>query len=185
MMSIHHFTPDGILLEMMQVVSLPLVLEILWLTFAKYRSSYQEDLDAMKVKYLVPGCIVLAFVLHPNFVQGYGYSMCWTISFYVDVLALLPQVVMMTFGNGTVEAPIANFVAATAFSRVVDLCFWYLRFDLGPQGWMFGFNFSGYLIVFWHLVSLGLIADFLYYFIRAKFAGSSLMEDTTLQMETF
>jgi len=182
MMTMHTFTVDGIILEMMQFVSLPLVIDILYLIGTKYRSSYQEDLDVLKVKYLIPGCVALAFVLHPRFMQGFGYSYCWTVSFYVDVLALLRQVIMMTRGNGKVEAPIANFVAATAFSRIVDLCFWYLRFDLGRQGWMFGFNYSGYLIVFWHLVSLALVADFLYYFLKAKFSGSTLMEDTTLEI---
>jgi len=184
MMTMHRFSLEGIVLEILQFVSLPLVIDILYLTFSKYRNSYQANMDVMKVKYLIPGCFALALVLHPRFAQGLGYSYLWTASFYVDVLALLPQVMMMAQGNGKIEAPIANFVAATAFSRIVDLCFWYVRFDLGPQGWMFGFNFSGHLIVFWHLVSLLLVADFLYYFLRAKFAGSGVMEDTTLEMQS-
>ena len=55
-----------------------------------------------------------------------------------------------------------HFVAATAVSRLIDLWFWYFRFDLGPQGYVLGFNYSGSLIVLCHFVNLGLIADFMY-----------------------
>ena len=101
---------------------------ILWSIFKTYRQSLQEELDILQVKHLIPGCILFAVVIHPTFAQGFMYSLCWTISFYVDVMALLPQVVMMSQGTGKVEAPIANFVAATTFSRIVDLWFWYSGF---------------------------------------------------------
>merc|ERR1719240_869800 len=121
-----------------------------------------------------------AIVIHPTFMQGYLYSYCWTFSFYIDVLALLPQVVMMAKGSGKVEAPIANFVAATAFSRIVDLWFWYFRFNIGPQGFWLGFNYSGYLIVFWHLISIAIVADFMYYYIRARVRSATLTEEVAL-----
>eukprot|EP00746_Dinoflagellata_sp_MGD_P003317 gnl/MRDRNA2_/MRDRNA2_106445_c0_seq1.p1 gnl/MRDRNA2_/MRDRNA2_106445_c0~~gnl/MRDRNA2_/MRDRNA2_106445_c0_seq1.p1 ORF type:complete len:317 (-),score=54.16 gnl/MRDRNA2_/MRDRNA2_106445_c0_seq1:49-999(-) len=184
-LTMSRLTFDGAALEILQLQSVPLVALILWNVFMTHYNSYQGDLDVLKVKYLVPGCVVLALVLHPSFKQGLLYSLCWTTSFYVDVLALLPQVVMMSRGNGKVKAPIANFVATTSFSRFVDLFFWYFRFDLGPQGWMFGINYSGYLIVFWHIVSLCLVADFMYYYLRAKFAGSlcGVSEDVDLELE--
>lgn len=184
-LTMNRLTFDGAALETLQLQSIPLTGLILWSIFGTYRRSYQEDLDVLKVKYLIPGCVALGLVLHPFFMQGRTYSLCWTISFYVDVLALLPQVVMMSRGNGKVHAPIANFVAATSFSRFVDLFFWYFRFDLGPQGWVFGINYSGYLIVFWHLVSLCLVADFMYYYFRARFSGCSICgvsEDVELDL---
>merc|ERR1719359_2841220 len=110
---------------------------VLFAILKTYRTSYQRDLDVLKVKYLIPGCLLIALVLHPNFKQGQIKSLTWTSSFYIDTLALLPQVVMMQRGNGKVEAPIAHFVAATAFSRVNDLGFWCMRWQRGkalPQG---------------------------------------------------
>jgi hypothetical protein len=181
----NRLTFDGAALETLQLQSIPLTALISWSVFRTYRMTYQEDLDVLKLKYLLPGCVGLALVLHPCFMQGRLYSLCWTISFYVDVLALLPQVVMMSRGNGKVHAPIANFVAATSFSRFVDLFFWYFRFDLGPQGWIFGVNYSGYLIVFWHIVSLCLVADFMYYYLRARMSVGSICgvsEDVDLEL---
>jgi len=162
----------GYSLELLQVASVPLIFSLLWAVFKTYRHSYEESKDVLKVKYLVPGCVAMGFILTPQFRQGKMYSYCWATSFYMDVLALLPQVVMMAYSPGQkVAVPIANFVAATAFSRSVDLWFWYFRFDLGPQGWWHGVNVSGWTIVIFHVVSLLLVADFMYYYVRGRLAA--------------
>merc|ERR1719158_1850364 len=122
MKSTFRLTKRGIALEMLQFTSVPLVLNILWSVLKTYRETYQESLDVLKVRYLLPACVALALVLTPQFKQGKTYSYCWTISFYVDILALLPQVVMMTLSPGKkIAVPIANLVGVTAFSRCVDL----------------------------------------------------------------
>jgi hypothetical protein len=161
-------TIDGMAIEMLQIVSCMLAYVNLWSVFKTFKASYQHDLDVLKVKYLIPGCFLLGLVLHPHFRQGWKYSLSWSMSFYIDVLALLPQVVMMQRGGGKVEAPIAHFVAATTLSRVNDLCFWYYRWNLGPQGWWHGINISGMIIVGFHIVSLMLVADFMYYYLKAS-----------------
>merc|ERR1719311_575596 len=172
MSSKFRLTNRALALEALQFASLPLVFSLLWAVFKSYRDTYQEPLDKLKVKYLLPACVALAFVLTPQFKQGVMYSYCWSISFYVDVLALLPQVVMMTYSPGKkVAVPIADFVAATTVSRVVDLWFWYLRFDLGPQGWWGNVNYSGWIIVTFHIISLFLVADFMWYYFRARCAA--------------
>jgi hypothetical protein len=172
MSSRYRLTKRAVVLECLQFASIPLVISLVWAVFKTYRESYQESLDKLKVKYLIPGCVALALVLTPRFKQGEMYSYCWTISFYVDVLALLPQVVMMHYTPGKkIALPIADFVAATSVSRIVDLWFWYLRFDLGPQGWWGNFNYSGWIIVTFHIISLFLVADFMYYYMRARCAA--------------
>lgn len=171
---------DGWAVEVLQLASLLMVLDVLKSIFVTYRSSYQEDLDVLKIMYLIPACLILAAPLHPQFRQGTWYSICWTGYLHLDCLALLPQVVMMARGNGRVEAPISHFVAATAVSRVVDLTFWYYDFDLGPQGYFHGFNYSGYLIVMWHVINLVIVADFMYYYIKARLSGSKFSEDLEL-----
>merc|ERR1719453_1194409 len=169
MSSRFRLTKRAIALEALQFASIPLILSLLWAVYKTYKETYQESLDKLKVQYLVPACVVMALILTPRFKQGEMYSYCWSISFYVDVLALLPQVVMMTFSPGKkVAVPIANYVMATTVSRIVDLWFWYLRFDLGPQGWWGNFNFSGWLIVSFHVISLLLVADFMYFYLRAR-----------------
>lgn len=177
--STRHYA-DSWAVEILSFASLLMVLDIMWCLCRTYRKTYQQDVDVLKVRHLVPGCVVLACALHPQFRKGTFFSVCWAFGFYLDVLALLPQVVMMAHGSGRVEAPIANYVAAISLSRCVDLQWWFARgIDLGPQGHLYGFNYSGWLIVGMHLASFVLAADFVYYYLKARVSGSAL-EDIVL-----
>jgi hypothetical protein len=81
--------------ETLSLTSLIFVLDILRSVYVTYKDSYQQDCDVLHVKYLIPSCIFLAIVLHPSFEEGTWYSFCWTACLYLDVMALMPQVVMM------------------------------------------------------------------------------------------
>jgi len=168
---------DGWTVELLQLPSILIVLDILCSVFKTHRSTYEADLDVLKIKYIIPLCVGLAVVLHPHFAQGEWHSFLWTSYLYMDVFALLPQIVMMAKSGGKIEAPIAHFVAATAIRWMIDLWFWYFDFDLGPQGYYKGVNLSGILIVAFHVLSLGLVADFMYYYIKARIRGSRLSDD--------
>jgi len=168
---------DGWTVEALQLPSILIVLNILRSIFKTHRSTYQEELDVLNIKYIVPGCISLAVVLHPHFQQGEWQSFLWTSYLYMDVFSLLPQIVMMAKSGGKIEAPIAHFVAAIAIRWVIDLSFWYFDFNLGPQGYYKGVNLSGMLIVAFHILSLCLVADFMYYYIKARLGGSKLSDD--------
>jgi len=164
--------------------SLLMVLDVRKSVFVTYRSTYQEELDVLDIKYLVPALMVLALVLHPDFsMRGSGafFTMAWTSCLYVDVMALMPQVVMMAKGGGTVDAMISHFVAATVVSRLFDLAFWWCA----GFAWISQpdtFNFSGWLIIAMHVIHLLLVADFMYYHVKAYFCGMSLSEDLTIDI---
>merc|ERR1719272_168419 len=168
---------DGWAVEFLQLPSILIVLDILRSVFVTHRSTYQEELDVLSIKYIVPVCVGLAIILHPHFQQGEWHSFLWTSYLYLDVCALLPQVVMMARSGGKVEAPIAHFVAATALRWVIDLCFWYFDFELGPQGYYKGVNVSGWMIVSFHVLSLFLVADFMYFYLKARLSGSKMSDD--------
>lgn len=174
------FNLDGWMIEVLQLPAILMALDVLKSVFVTHNNSYQADLDVLNIKYLVPGCLLLAVLLHPTFAQGALYSYFWTAYLYLDIMALLPQVVMMAKAGGKIEAPIAHFVAALAFSRLVDLEYWYFEFELGPQGYWGAFNYSGWLIVVVHVLSLLLVADFMYYYLKARCSGASLSEDLVL-----
>jgi hypothetical protein len=169
---------NDVFLEVLQISSMLLSYRALWSIFKTYRTSYEQDLDVLKVKYLIPGCLLLGLVMHPNFRRGHRYSESWAASFYIDVLALLPQVVMMQRGAGVVEAPIAHFVAATFVSRFFDLLFWYDRWAKGDfLKYMGDENVSLWIIAIFHLVSFMLVADFMYYYFKWRMSSNAHTSD--------
>eukprot|EP00929_Paragymnodinium_shiwhaense_P064995 TRINITY_DN3262_c0_g3_i1.p1 TRINITY_DN3262_c0_g3~~TRINITY_DN3262_c0_g3_i1.p1 ORF type:complete len:349 (-),score=82.43 TRINITY_DN3262_c0_g3_i1:90-1058(-) len=168
---------DNWLTTILQMPQIFLTGAVLHLIYNVHRSSYQESLDVVKAWQLVPACVLLSLPLHPFFREGFAFSYEFGCYMWLDVLALLPQVIMMAQGAGKVEAPIAHFVAATTLSRCTDLSFWYYNFDQGLQGYLFGINYTGILIVSSQVISLLLVADFMYYYIKARLSGKSLAED--------
>lgn len=164
-------------------VSFLLVLDILKSVWFTHRSSYQTELDVLKVQYLVPGCYFLAFIVRPDFNGwAYNYGYWWSSCLYMDVLALMPQVVMMAQGSNSklyVEAPIAHFVAATFLSRVDDLVD---TLVFSTSMWEDDRK-SALAIVCMQSVHLLLVADFMYYWIKARGHKCALVEDILLVTE--
>merc|ERR1719388_286195 len=118
------------------IFSFLLVLDILRAIFVTHKSTYQSDLDALKAWYLIPACCFFTPLLHPNLAYySWQYDYVWTFNAFLDMVALMPQVVMMSRGGGKIEAPIANFVAATIISHCGDIVhslvcdFWVIETD--------------------------------------------------------
>ena len=121
-------------------------------------------------------------MIHPDIRREFAYTLVWSFTLYLDTFALMPQVLMMSKAEkGLVEAPISHFVAATALSRALDLYFWIFAFHaVGPTD-PHKVNFSGWLIVALHIVHFLLVCDFLYYYLKARFAMKSFSEDLSLE----
>merc|ERR1719335_21314 len=153
------------------IISFLLVLDCLRSLFVTHSSSYQADLDVLHAKHLIPGCFLFATLLRPHFhgwTPFFGYM--WSSCLYMDVMALMPQVMMMARGGGKVEAPIAHFVAATFLSRIEDL--WDTVFY--KAGSARDDCFSYYTIIFFQAMHLLIVADFMYYYVKALTSGSGL-----------
>lgn len=177
------FAIDGWAMEVLQLPSILIVLDVLRSVFGTHRKTYQEDLDWLNIKYLIPVCILLAVLICPQFEEGPMFSFFQACYMYLDMIALMPQVVMMSNmarAGGKVEAPIAHFVAATAIRELADLGFWLSDFELGPQGYYRGFNYSGWICVLTQALAVLLVADFMYYYFKARFSGAALSEDLAL-----
>jgi len=164
---------------MFTIIPLLLVCDILKSIFVKHRSSYESDLDILKAKYVIPGCIGFALILRPHFhFWTTSYSLVWSSCLYMDVLALMPQVVMMSRSGGKIEAPIAHFVAATFLSRLEDL---WDTVMYHPSAHVSSDFCSYWMVIVVQAIHLLLVADFMYYYMKARAAGK--IEDLQLQVD--
>jgi hypothetical protein len=165
---------------MFTIIPLLLVCDILKSIFMTHRSSYDAELDILQVKYLIPSCIGIACILRPHFhFWSASYSMVWSSCLYMDVLALMPQVVMMSRSGGKIEAPIAHFVAATFLSRMEDL--WDSLMYHENSHASSDDAFSYWMVIFVQAIHLLLVADFMYYYMKARAAGK--VEDLQLKID--
>lgn len=162
------------------IFSFLLVLDILRAIFVTHKSTYQSDLDALKAWYLIPACCFFTPLLHPNLAYySWQYDYVWTFNAFLDMVALMPQVVMMSRGGGKIEAPIANFVAAVFISRCGDMLHSF-AFDrdvlaVSPFGFV--------LAVSSQFVQILLVADFMYYYCKARSHSTTMASEMTLPQE--
>eukprot|EP00929_Paragymnodinium_shiwhaense_P061386 TRINITY_DN30656_c0_g1_i1.p1 TRINITY_DN30656_c0_g1~~TRINITY_DN30656_c0_g1_i1.p1 ORF type:complete len:308 (-),score=42.54 TRINITY_DN30656_c0_g1_i1:517-1389(-) len=168
-------------LKIFDWVSFALILDILRCVFFTYRKSYQEDLDVLHLKALLPVSAVVALLFCPDRGSGTSTGLCFAFMLNLDVIALLPQVIMMGRQETPVKAPIAHFVIATAVSRLTDLWYWTEEFQVWSRP--AHVSMSGWFIIGEHIVNALIISDFLYYYIRACISAGSVPDDIDLPID--
>merc|ERR1740138_1808184 len=160
------------LYQALDVFALVILLDIIYCIFKSHRSTYQEEHDNIKVEYIGLGCFVLAVLVHPDLNNRPVFDTLWTTALYIDVVAMAPQLVLISKIRGEVEALTSHFVSATAISRLTSLIFWYHGFaELAPLDG--SFNLAGWAIIAAHVLQVLLLGDFLLYYIRAVVSTGS------------
>merc|ERR1719240_2618222 len=130
------------LYQALDVFALVILLNTIYCIFKSHRSTYQEEHDYINVEYIGLSCFVLAVLVHPDLNNRPVFDTLWTTALYIDVVAMAPQLVLISKIRGEVEALTAHFVSATAISRLVSLIFWYHGFaELAPLDG--SFNLAG------------------------------------------
>jgi len=155
------------------IASLMLVLQILFKIHKAHKLTYQKEEDNLNIYRAIPGCILLALFLHGNLNNSPVFDILWTIGMNLDTLALVPQLWMLTKIGGEVEGQTSNFCASLAISRLCAFAFWFYGFaELQPRDG--GANVSGWLIIGCHSLQVLLSADFMYYYLVARFSGKKM-----------
>jgi len=145
------------------LTSLFLVFWALFYVHKRYKDTYQAQCDTLPIWNAVPALAMLASVLHGDLNHNWYFDTVWTFSMYVDMIAMMPQLWMLVYKGGHVEALTSHYVAAMFFSRFLTFSFWYTGFpELQPADG--SFNKMGWLLCGCHFISLLLSADFMYHY---------------------
>jgi len=154
--------------QAIEVCSLGLAVYLMRCVFVTHRTSCQEQHDSLpfSVQNMVMWCFILAVVAHPNLDRHPLFDILWTTGCYLETLAMLPQLWMLSKIGGEVEALTSHFVVLSALSRVCSLIFWYRGFaELQPPHG--GFNFPGWGVMGAHVVQLLLSCDFVLLYVKS------------------
>lgn len=154
------------LYQLLDVACVLMALQLIYCVYKTHYATYQEESDSFDIKIAGVVCFVLAVLVHPDLNARPLFDTLWTTSLYIDVVAMLPQLWMMTKIGGEMDALNCHFVGATALSRVVNLLFWFHGFvELAPLDG--SFNLAGWVIIFAHVVQVLLLLDFLVLYVKA------------------
>lgn len=150
--------------QFLDIVSLALVLKILHGCYCSYRSSLAADQDTANVQDIVKLCVALAIVVHPGLNGWVTYDIAWAASLYVDAMAMLPQVMMISKTQST-PGYTPHYLIATFASRVLSSWFWMHGatnlMDMGEQ------SSVAVAVVAAHAVQFVLLANFAYNYAKS------------------
>lgn len=130
-----------------------------------FMGATQDDHDCMPgLPYVALTCVLLGVVIHPNLNHDHIFDSVWASACYLETVAMLPQLWMMSKAGGEVESLTSHFVALMALARICSLAFWYLAFEdgIGMHG-----NPSEMAIIGAHLIQLVLSCDFLVLYVQS------------------
>jgi len=155
--------------QLCDILSVLLVLQILFSIFVKHKDSYQSQHDTLDLKNMIMGAVALAIVLHPDLIDWAPFDILWTVHLYVDAIAMVPQLWMISKAGGKVQGFTAHYIAATMLSNILCGLFWFFAVPELREANLV--NVCGLAINGAHMVQLLLLLDFAYFYGKACLQG--------------
>jgi ER lumen protein retaining receptor len=128
---------------------------------APQRATYNPELDAFPVQYLLGPCALLGVLINQDHYSP--FEMVWAFSIYLEAVAILPQLFLLQ-KQGEVENLTSHYVAALGAYRGLYLLNWIFRY----------FTEEDYLQrIVWlaGVVQTALYCDFFYHYYQSKRGG--------------
>lgn len=154
------------LYQLVDVVALAVVAGLLHTIATKHSDTYMADLDTCKISWFFVGCFILSLFVHPHLNNSLIPDLAWTLALYVETIAMVPQLWLMTKQGGEVEALGGHYIACIFVSRVVMMIFWVHSYhELTPKG--SDFNLPGLGVMGTQILQCVLLADFMYLYVKS------------------
>ncbi len=128
---------------------------------APQKATYDPQLDAFPVQYLLGPCAVLGVLVNQN--HASLFEMIWAFSIYLEAVAILPQLFLLQ-KQGEVENLTSHYVAALGAYRALYLLNWVWRYFTEP-------DYVQKIVWAAGIVQTALYCDFFYHYYESKKGG--------------
>jgi hypothetical protein len=157
------------LFQMIDGVSLMMILWLLHHILVVNHRTYQADADAWNIGPMVLTSLVLASFLHADMNSRPLFDTFWMTGLNLSVVAVMPQLWLIMQTGGKSEALVSHYVAAMAVSRILSgLFMWEARNHITCNEWIYaGFSHGIVAILAAHLLQMCVLGDFAYYYCRS------------------
>jgi len=149
--------------SIMKVVFIVLSLTTVFLIYFKFRSTYEGEQDALRIEFiLVPVAILAVLVNH----QAAPIEILWAFSVYLESVAILPQLYMIT-KTKTAETITSHYLFALGLYRALYIVNWVYRYQ--TEG------FYDLIAIVAGCVQTLLYLDFFYLYCQTVLKGKELV----------
>ncbi|XP_077228178.1 ER lumen protein-retaining receptor-like [Tasmannia lanceolata] len=122
--------------------------------------SYDKEQDTFRHLFLILPCLLLALVFNTKFTFQ---EVMWTFSLYLEVVAMLPQLVLLQ-RTKNVDNMTGQYVLLLGAYRAFYILNWIYRYFTELY---YGLNYFHWINLISYLLQMLLYADFLYYYFNS------------------
>lgn len=149
-----------------EVCALLVCVSVLASVHSQHERTYDKENDTCAIWCFVIGAFVLAMLIHPSLNNRRVPDMAWTAALYLESVAMVPQLYLLTKKGGEVESLASHFIACVFISRLLMMSFWINSYsELKPKG--ADFNMPGYGVMGAQALQVVLFGDFMWYYIKS------------------
>jgi len=160
------------------VAALLVVLSLLVDIHKTHVNSYEREHDKCDIFLFLVASFVMAVLVHPQLNNSQVPDITWTLALYVESIAMVPQLYMMTKKGGEVETLASHYIACIFFARLLMLSFWWSSYvELQPKE--SEYNFPGYVVIGAQLMQVVIFGDFMWLYFRHIYMQRRLVLPTS------
>lgn len=160
--------------QVCELVAAGVAFSVLVAMHGQHEASYEKQHDTCGIFPFLVGGLTLAFLVHPCLNNRAVPDIAWTCALYLEAVAMVPQLYLMSKKGGIVESFAGHFVACVFCSRLLMIAFWLHSYpELKLKG--ASFNLPGYGVLGAQLFQIALFCDFMYYYVKSTCSQGSLV----------
>jgi len=157
-----------------EFTALVVCISVLASVHSQHESTYEKENDTCAIWPFVIGCFVLSFLVHPSLNNRRIPDMAWTAALYLESVAMVPQLYMMSKKGGEVETLASHYIACVFVSRLLMMSFWINSYpELKPKG--ADFNLPGFGVMGAQALQVVLFGDFMWYYVKGIRTSSKMV----------
>lgn len=167
--------------QSIEMISLLLCLSLLQSVHVTHERSFEKDVDTCVIHWFIIGALVLSYFVHPHLNNRFLPDVFWTNGLYLESLAMVPQLWMLSKKGGEVETLNSHYIACVFGSRCLMLSFWWNSYiELQPRG--SEFNLPGLGVVGAQVLQVVIFADFMYYYFQSIRTNTKLVLPSSIAL---
>jgi len=160
------------------LAALAVVVSLLFDIHKTHANTYESDNDTCDIFWFLIASVVTAVLVHPELNNSVVPDVTWTLALYVESIAMVPQLYMLTKKGGEVETLASHYIACIFFARVLMLSFWWSSYvELQPKE--SDYNFPGYVVIGSQLTQVVIFGDFMWLYFRHIYTQRRLVLPTS------
>jgi hypothetical protein len=154
------------LYQAIETGSLSLVVYLIMKVKRSQREAGIVGVDNCNAAVLFAFGLFLGLAIHPNLCNNRVADSMWTTALYVETVAMVPQLYLLTKLGGEVDSLQGHYIACMFVSRLLMMRFWVTCYqELKPQGSTL--NLPGIGVIGSQLLQVAIFADFMYLYAKS------------------